>query len=318
MQITLRQLRIFEAVARHGSISRAAGELSLTQPAVSMQIKQMEDQIGLVVIDQAGKKFTLTEAGQELLVHARSIGAQIADMAAAMEQFRELDRGVLRLVVVSTANYFLLPLIAQFNTLYPGVRVSLNVANREAVLSAVSGNEAELAITGQPPERSDVIAQHFMDNPLVAIAAPHHRLAAIGPIEPRLLDDEAVVIREVGSGTRAAMERFFADCGVNFQPGCEFSTNEAVKQAVQAGLGIGIVPAQTIELELMSRRLVVLPVKGLPIIRRWFIMHRTDRKLSSAALAFRALLFGPKFANTVALSDAHWASGEAVTAYAVT
>jgi molybdate transport repressor ModE-like protein len=304
MQVTLRQLRIFEAVARHGSISRAAHELGLTQPAVSMQIKQLEDQIGLVVIEQIGKKFTLTEAGQELRVHAITIGTQIADMVTAMEQFRGLERGVLRIAVVSTANYFLPPLIAHFSAAHPGVRVSLTVANREAVMAAVSNNEAELAITGQPPERIDVVAQHFMDNPLVAIAGPHHRLAALGAIGPSDLEDEILVMREAGSGTRAAMERFFADNGITYQTGCELNTNEAVKQAVQAGLGIGIVSAQAIELELMTKRLVVLPVTGLPIIRRWFIVHRTDKKLSGAALAFRKLLFGPNFSGSIARSDA--------------
>jgi len=121
-------------------------------------------------------------------------------------------------------------------------------------------------------------------------------------------------MREVGSGTRAAMERFFTDAGVNYQPGCELNTNEAVKQAVQAGLGIGVVPLQTIELELMTHRLIVLPIKGLPIIRRWFILHRTDKKLSSAALAFRTLLFGPNFAKTIASSEANLATKSVATA----
>jgi molybdate transport repressor ModE-like protein len=309
MQITLRQLRIFEAVARHGSLSRAATELGLSQPAVSMQIKQMEDQIGLLVIERFGKKFALTDAGQELYFHATTIGKQTLDMVAAMDQFRDLERGVLRIAVVSTANYFLPPLIANFSREHPGVRVSLNVANREAVLAAVTSHEAELAITGQPPERIDVVAQYFMDNPLVVIAAPQHPLAALGPIDPGLLEEETLVIREAGSGTRAATERFFLDAGLNYQPGCELNTNEAIKQAVQAGLGIGVVPAQTIELELMTQRLVVLPVKGFPILRRWFIIHRSDKRLSSAALAFRTLLFGPNFSKTFAGLDANWAKG---------
>jgi len=158
-----------------------------------MQIKQMEDQLGLVVIEQVGKRFALTEAGQELRVHAKKIGSQTAEMAAAMEQFRGLERGLLRIAVVSTANYFLPPLIAHYSSAYPGVRVSLNVANREAVLSAVSSNEVEFAITGQPPERIDVVSQPFMDNPLVAIASPQHPLAALRSIDPGLLADEILV-----------------------------------------------------------------------------------------------------------------------------
>jgi molybdate transport repressor ModE-like protein len=292
MQITLRQLRIFESVARHGSISRAANELSLTQPAVSMQIKQMEDQLGLVVIEQVGKKFALTEAGQELCFHAARIGTQMDSLIRAMDQFRELERGVLRVSVVSTANYFLPPLIASFSKEHPGVRVSLRVANRDAVLASVSSNEAELAIIGHTPERGDMVAQYFMDNPLVVIAAPNHPLASAERLDIRRIEDEILVVREEGSGTRAAMERFFAESGISYQPGCELNTNEAIKHAVQAGLGIGVVPAQTIELELQTGSLAVLPFDGFPIIRRWFVIHRSDKRLSSAAQAFRTRLFG--------------------------
>jgi molybdate transport repressor ModE-like protein len=295
MQITLRQLRIFEAVARHSSISRAADELGLTQPAVSMQIKQMEDQLGLVVVEQVGKKFALTDAGQELCYHAARIGKQMAEMLTSMEQFRELERGVLRVAVVSTANYFLPALMAAFSAEHPGVRVSLKVANREAVLAAVSSNEAELAILGHTPERVDMVAQFFMDNPLVVIGPPDHPLASMARINLRQIEDETIVIREPGSGTRAAMERFFLESGINYQPGCELNTNEAVKQAVQAGLGIGVVPAQTIELELETGRLAILPFQGFPILRKWFVIHRSDKRLSNAALAFRTKLFGRNF-----------------------
>ena len=291
MQITLRQLRIFEAVARHGSISRAATELGLTQPAVSMQIKQMEDQLGLVVVEQVGKKFALTDAGQELCFHAAQVGNQMTALVTAMEQFRGLERGVLRIAVVSTANYFLPPLIAGFSREHPGVRVSLKVANRDAVLASVSSNEAELAILGDTPERADVVAQYFMDNPLVVIAAPSHPLASAASIDLCRMEEETLVVREQGSGTRAAMERFFAEAGINYLAGCELNTNESIKQAVQAGLGIAVVPAQTIELERQTGCLAVLPFKGFPILRRWFVVHRNDKRLSHAALAFRSRLF---------------------------
>jgi DNA-binding transcriptional LysR family regulator len=290
MHITLRQLRIFEAVARHSSISRAASELHLTQPAVSMQIKQLEEQIGLPLIDQIGKRLFLTEAGLELRGHAQKIAGNMADLNAAMDQFRDLERGILRLAVVSTANYFLPPLIANFHSKYPGVRISLAVENREAVLAALADNRTDLAITGRPPGEIDVVAQRFMDNPLVVIAPPDHRLAAQSHISGTQLGEETLVVREPGSGTRAAMERYFADLGVEYRPGCELSTNEAIKQAVQAGLGLGIVPAQTIELERHAGRLTILGVEGFPIIRHWFVVHRTDKRLSRAAQAFRASL----------------------------
>ncbi len=290
MHITLRHLRIFEAVARHSSISRAAGELHLTQPAVSMQIKQLEEQIGLPLIDQIGKRLFLTEAGHELRGHAQAIAAKMGELNAAMDQFRSLDRGILRLAVVSTPNYFLPPIIAAFTGKHPGVRISLTVENREAVLSALADNRTELAITGRPPGGVDVVAERFMHNPLVVIAAQNHKLAGRNKVTAAELSEETLVIREPGSGTRAAMERYFAELGVEYRPGCEFNTNEAIKQAVQAGLGLGIVPAQTIELELESKRVTVLRVEGFPIIRHWYVVHRTDKRLSSAAQEFRALL----------------------------
>nr|WP_294557128.1 LysR family transcriptional regulator [uncultured Rhodopila sp.] len=290
MNITLRQLRIFEAVARHASISRAAGDLLLTQPAVSMQVKQLEDQIGLPLIDQIGKRLCLTEAGQELRNHAVRINAQVMDLRAAMDQLRGLERGVLRLAVVSTAIYFLPKLIATFTRQHPGVRISLQVVNRDAVLNALSDNQADLAITGQPPDHADTDAQNFMNNPLVVIAAPHHPLAETGPIALSRLEDETLLLREPGSGTRATIERHFAANKLSYRPGCELSSNEAIKQAVQAGLGIGIVPAQTIELELETRRLIILPVEGFPVMRQWFVLQRRDKRPSGAAQAFLSLL----------------------------
>ena len=292
MHITLRHLRIFEAVARCGSISRAAAELHLTQPAVSMQMKQLEEQIGLPLLEQVGKRMFLTEAGAELQRHARDMAARMVDLNAAMDQFRGLERGLLRLAVVSTANYFLPSLIADFNRRHPGVRVSLQVANREFVLSALADNSTDLAITGRPPNSLDVVAQHFMDNPLVVIAAPSHRLAALEVVSLQRMVEETLVVREPGSGTRAAMERHFASQHVVYRAGCEFGTNEALKQAVRAGLGLGVVSAQTIELELQSGCLVVLPVEGFPIVRQWYVMHRTSKRLSDAARTFKEMLLG--------------------------
>jgi DNA-binding transcriptional LysR family regulator len=304
MHITLRHLKIFEAVANCGSISRAATEMHLTQPAVSMQMKQLEGQIGLPLLEQVGKRMFLTEAGQELRDHARDIAARMDGLNAAMDQFRGLERGLLRLAVVSTANYFLPRLMADFNRGHPGVRVSLKVANRETVLAALADNSTDLAITGQPPDRLDVVAQHFMDNPLVVIAAPEHPLAALEAIPLKRLAEETLVVREPGSGTRAAMERQFAAQRLSYRAGCEFGTNEALKQAVRAGLGLGVVSAQTIELELQTRCLVVLPVEGFPVIRQWYVLHRTHKRLSVAARTFREMLLGLDPAAAQALPPA--------------
>ena len=290
MHVTLRQLMIFEAVARHGSVSRAGAELLLTQPAVSMQVKQLEDQIGLKLVDYVAKRMVLTEAGRELRSHAARFVEQTAELAEAMESFRGMERGILRLTAVSTASYFLPRIIAAFTSAYPGVHITLAVVNRDAALATLADNRTDLVISGQPPEESVIAAQHFMDNPLVVIAPPGHALAARKTIELKQLAEETVLLREAGSGTRAAVERHFASHKAGFRPGGEFSTNEAIKQAVQAGLGLGIVPAQTIELELESQRLAVLPVAGFPVMRKWYVLHRNDRRLTKPATAFRALL----------------------------
>ncbi len=290
MHITLRQLRIFEAVARHSSISRAAREMHLTQPAVSMQMKQLEEQVGLPLLELIGKRLFLTEAGRELRTHAERFSAQTHELKVAMDQFRGLQRGFLGLAVVSTANYFLPPLIAELSARHPGMRISLQVGNRESVLAALAENRTDLAITGQPPESDDLVAQPFKDNPLIVIAAPTHRLAKLRTVAMKQLARETFVARERGSGTRAQIERYFAEMKVQYSPGCEFNTNEAIKQAVQAGLGLAVVSAQTIELELETRRLVVLPVEGFPLMRRWYLVHRRDKRLSAAASAFIELL----------------------------
>jgi LysR family transcriptional regulator, low CO2-responsive transcriptional regulator len=292
MHVTLRQLRAFEAVARHQSISRAAAELHLTQPAVSMQMKQLEEQIGLPLIEQIGKRLFLTEAGCELREHARGVAERIEAMSAALEQFRGMERGLLRLAVVSTANYFLPQIIAGFHARYPGVRVTLRVSNRDEVLAALADNSADLAITGRPPQHADVLAQPFMDNPLVVIAGPQHPLVGTPSIALSRLAEETLVVREPGSGTRAAIERHFAAAGLAVRAGCELNTNEALKQAVRAGLGLGIVSEQTIELELRAQCLAVLAVEGFPIVRRWYVLHRTAQRLSAAASEFRETLLG--------------------------
>jgi DNA-binding transcriptional LysR family regulator len=290
MQLSLRQLRIFESVARHRSMSRAAEEMHLTQPAVSMQMKQLEEQIGVPLLEQNGRRLYLTEAGQVLLGHAERFNAQTLELQAAMDQFRDLERGLLRIAVVSTANYFLPPLIAAYSERHPGVRISLQVANRESVLALLADHRTDLAITGEPPEGVDVDAQRFLDNPLVVIANPAHPLAQLEHVSLTQLREERFVMREAGSGTRAALERLFAERNVNYLLGCELSSNEAIKQAVQAGLGLAVVSLQTIELELETRRLAVLRADDFPIVRHWYILHRRDKRLSAASQAFRDLL----------------------------
>jgi LysR family transcriptional regulator, low CO2-responsive transcriptional regulator len=287
---TLRQLQVFEKVASHLNYSRAAEELYLSQPAVSMQIKQLEGHIGLPLFEQMGKKIFLTEAGRELFHYARSIAQQLAEMEAVFNEMKGLGHGKLTLSVVNTANYFTPKLLARFCQRYPNINVILQVANRDAVLKQLADNSTDLAIMGQPPDGLDLSAESFLDNPLVVIAAPGHPLAKLKRVKFARLAEETFLSREKGSGTRSAMERVFAQHKIQPHISMEMETNEAIKQAVQAGMGLGILSLHSIELELETKRLAMLNVEHFPLLRHWFVAHRSNKRLSSAALAFKEFL----------------------------
>lgn len=290
LHLTLRQLKVFESVARNLSYSRAADELHLTQPAVSMQIKQLEDNISLPLFEHLGKRIYLTEAGRELYQYSRAISQQLADMEVALDELKGMERGKLNISVVTTANYFAPHLLAKFCQRYRGVTVSLNVSNREAVLKQLADNVIDLAIMGQPPENLDIDSESFMENPLVVVAPPGHPLCLERNIPVKRLASETFLVRESGSGTRSAMERFFAEHKIKINKGMETDTTEAIKQAVQAGMGLGIMSQHTAELELETGRLKVLDVQGFPIIRYWHVVNRKNKRLSSVANAFKDFL----------------------------
>jgi DNA-binding transcriptional LysR family regulator len=290
LHLTLRQLKVFEAVARNLSYSKAARELHLTQPAVSMQVRGLEDSIGLALTEQVGKKIFLTEAGQEVFHYSRSIAAQLTDLDTALNQLKGVEQGQLNIAVASTANAVATTLLAGFRTQHPGVSIHLGVFNRQEVLSQLAANDIDLAIMGQPPEGHDLEAVSFMENPLVVISPPDHPLARKKRISVKDMASESFLVREAGSGTRGAMERFFAARGQEIRTSMEMSSNEAIKQAVQAGLGLGILSLQTLEMELALKRLAVLAVEDFPIMRHWYIVHRADKRLSPAALAFKNFL----------------------------
>ena len=290
LNFTLRQLQVFEKVASHLNYSRAAEELYLSQPAVSMQIKQLEVNIGLPLFEQMGKKIFLTEAGRELFHYSRSIAQQLAEVEAVFDEMKGLGKGRLTLSVVNTANYFTPRLLAKFCKLHPGISVTLQVANRNAVLKQLADNSTDLAIMGQPPDGLDISAEPFMDNPLVVIAAPDHPFARLKRVKFSRLAQETFLSREPGSGTRSAMERVFSEHGIQPCIGMEMETNEAIKQAVQAGMGLGILSLHSIELELETKRLAVVNVEHFPLLRHWFVAHRSSKRLSSAALAFKDFL----------------------------
>lgn len=290
LHLTLRQLQVFESVARNLSYSRAAKALHLTQPAVSMQIKQLEENVSLPLFEQMGKRISLTEAGHELFRYSCVISQQLADMEVALDELKGMERGKLNISVVTTANYFAPHLLAKFCQRYSGITVSLNVCNRKTVLKQLADNVIDLAVMGLPPENQDIDSESFMENPLVVIAPPDHSLCKARRIPVKKLAKEIFLVREPGSGTRSAMERFFAEHKITINKGMETDTNEAIKQAVQAGMGLGIMSQHTAELELETGRLQVLDVQGFPITRYWHVVHRKNKRLSGVAQAFREFL----------------------------
>jgi LysR family transcriptional regulator, low CO2-responsive transcriptional regulator len=287
MNLTLRQLRIFEAVARLLSFTRASEELHLTQPAVSMQIKQLEQVVGLPLFEQVGKKIHLTEAGHEMAQYSKRILAIMSEADEVIAEMKGLSRGRLTISVASTANYFVPRLWATFRAQHPDVNVSLDVTNRAGLIQALAENAADLVIMGQPPENLDLVAESFMPNPLVVVAPPSHPLARKKKIPLGRLQEETFLVREQGSGTRSLMERVFAEKGLELSTPMEMSSTEAIKQGVEAGLGLALLSAHTLEMETALKRLVILDVEGFPVVRDWYIVHRSGKRLSALAQAFK-------------------------------
>lgn len=295
MHLTLRQLTLFESVARHLSYTRAAEELHLSQPAVSMQVRQLEDAAGMPLFERMGKRIYLTEAGKEMYGYARRIGQQLQELDDVMAELRGAQRGHLRLSVATTAKSFATRILAAFSRRHEGITYSLDVTNRKALLDQLANNETDLVIMGKPPEELDLEVQPFMENPLVVIAAPDHPLAQLaGPIPLKRLEKEVFVVREPDSGTRIAMERFFEERGIRLKTGIETTSNTTIKHAVEAGLGLGIVSLHTLRLELEAGTLAVLNVEDFPILRHWHLVHGREKRLPPIARAFQAYLTGPE------------------------
>ena len=284
--VTFRQLKVFEAVASHLSFSRAAEELHLTQPAVSMQVQALADQAGLPLFEQMGKKIFLTSAGEELLRHARRIAQQLREADEAVAAIRGAKGGRLILGVVSTAKYFAPRLLVAFKKLFPESDLRLRVHNRETIVRLLEENQIDLAMMGVPPKDFATVASVVTDQPHVVIAAAGHPLARKQSIEPAELAAQPFLIRESGSGTRGAMERFFAEREVVLADTIELLGNETVKQAVMAGMGITFISEHTIGLELAAGRVVKLNVTGTPVLRKWYIVHRADKMVLPITAAF--------------------------------
>ncbi len=287
MNITLRQLKVFERVARRLSFTRAAEELFLTQPAVSMQIKQLEEVIGLPLFERLGKKIYLTRAGEELYQLSRTVAQQIDDAEQLIEELKGSETGRLNVSVANTVHYFAIRLLAEFCRRHPKVKVSFKVTNRKGLLQNLEDNEADLLLMGQPPDSPDLRAEAFLLNPVVIIAPAGHPLAQEKDIPLKSLAEESFIMREMGSGTRNSVEKFLAERGVVLKVNMEMNTNGAIKQGVEEGLGLGIVSIHTLERELESGRLVTLDVESFPILRQWFIVNRSGKRLSAVATQFR-------------------------------
>ena len=283
---TIRQLQIFSTAAKHLSFARAAEHLHLTHAAISLQIKQLEDVSGAKLFDRIGKRVFLTEAGETLLIHARKILQQLQDAQESLDALKGLKGGRLTIAVTSNAEYFAPGLLAEFRKQQADVRLRLLVDNREEVSRLIVANEVDLVIMGRPPAEMDAEAVSFAPHPLVIVAGAGHPLAKRTHLTIDELAEEMMIVRESGSGTRQAMEAFFRERGVEPRIDMEMGSNEAIKQAVVAGLGIGFISKHILGLELSAGRLVVLNVEGTPVMRRWFLVRQKGKGLSPALAAF--------------------------------
>ena len=284
--LSLRQLQVFEAIARHESFTRAAEELHLTQPTVSAQIRNLTDTVGLPLFEQIGKKIHVTDAGRVLHRTCREVFDALSRFEMESADMKGLKHGNLRLAVVTTAKYFVPRALGPFCQRYPGVDVALKVTNRERVLERLIKNDDDLYIFGQPPAGIDVEAIPFLRNPLVVIASPDHPLAAKRRIPIARIAKEAFLVREPGSGTRLATERLFADFGLQVPVKMELGSNEAIKQGVAGGLGLSVLSRHTLITEEQSGQLRVLNVEGFPIKRHWYMVYPKGKQLSVVARTF--------------------------------
>lgn len=284
---TLRQLQVFETVARLSSFTRAAEELHLAQPTVSMQLKKLAEMIGHPLLEQVGIKVQLTEIGREVYQACQDIFGVLGNLEMKMADIKGLRRGTLRLAVITSAKYIAPHLLGRFCQKYPGVQVALKVTNRERLIDRIQAHQDDLYILGTPPEQLDVVAYPLIPNPLVVMAARNHPLVGKANIPLQRLLEEPFIMREPGSGTRAAVFRLCESAGLDLpQATMEFASNEAIKQAVVAGFGVTVLSRHSLALEGVSGPIAILDVEGFPIERQWYVVHDENKKLSAVAQAF--------------------------------
>jgi LysR family transcriptional regulator, low CO2-responsive transcriptional regulator len=287
---TLRQLKVFEAVARLLSYSRAAEELHLTQPAVSTQIRKLEGHAGLPLFEQLGKKIFLTAAGTELLHHCHLIVQQFEAAEAAMTHFKGVAGGRLHVAVISAGDYFLPSLLVEFARRHEGVEINLSVHNRGDLLTQLGDNLTDLAVMVRPPEGADTVAEAFAPHPYLIVAPHDHPLAAERGISLARLVHEPFIVREIGSDTRASMAEAFGRRHAQVNVALEVKSTETIKQAVIAGMGVAFLSGHTVSRELREGSLLALDVQGFPLMLHWYLVQRRHKRLPPVAQAFRAFL----------------------------
>ena len=285
-QATLHQLKVFEAVARHNSFTRAAEELFLTQPTVSMQVKQLTKAVGMPLFDQVGKRLYLTQAGEELVKTCREVFEKLDQLEMTIADLKGLKQGRLRLAVITTAKYFVPRLLGPFCKRYPGIDISLQVTNHEHILNRVSENLDDLYVMSQLPETIEVTYKQVLENPLVVVAPANHPLAKEENIPLERIAAEPFIMREPGSGTRKAVQGLFDEHKLPLKVQLDLGSNEAIKQAIAGGLGISILSLHTLALEGANSQFAVLDVQHFPIERYWYAVYPSGKQLSIVARTF--------------------------------
>ena len=286
MHLTLQQLRLFEAVSRLGSFTRAAEELCITQPAVSIQIKRLEDQVGLPLFEHVGKKNISTTAGKETYAASQDILNRIKTYENSIEELKGIVKGTLQICVVTTAKYFLPDLLGSFLQQYPEVEPKLKFTNRARVIERLMNNDDDFVVMGKTPSDDNFEAYPFLNNILGIVAHADHPLANKKNITIEELANQRFLIRESGSGTRHVFDRYLNKRNVKIEPYMELGSSEAIKQAVMAGLGIAVLSLHSVQLEREVNKLTVLDVEGFPLKRRWYAVHLKGRTLSLVARTF--------------------------------
>ncbi len=287
MHLTLRQLRLFESVVRNCSFTRASEEMHLTQPAVSIQVKRLEEQVGMNLLEQVGKKIFPTAAGKAMYGAASEILRRLDHLKDEMETLKGEIVGPLQLSVVTTGKYFMPHLLGHFLQQHPGVEPRLKFANRARVVERLMDNEDDFVVMGQIPDDDQRLVSHpFLENVLGFVAPPGHPLAGRGRLRLQEVIRERFIGREAGSGTRQAVDRVLDQKGLHVEPYMELGSSEAIKQAVLAGLGIAVLSLHSLQLELDTGKLVVLDVEEFPVKRRWYAVHLKGKRLSLVARTF--------------------------------